>query len=109
MIIWQGWGLLVAVITFASSLVFEIGTESYFADDTYYQTHAWPLTTALLAAAVANWAAAQLLERRGGRVLIDPQTGETVVIGGRHTLFFVPMRYWSVILAFAAMLAYFAS
>jgi hypothetical protein len=42
-------------------------------------------------------------------VLIDPQTGGTVVIGGRHSLFFVPMKYWSAILAIAAMIVFFAA
>lgn len=71
MIIWQGWGFMVAVVVFGSSLLTELATESAFEDDKYYQTHGWPLATALAIAAVITWLLSIWLGGRGGRTLID--------------------------------------
>jgi hypothetical protein len=103
MIIWNGWGFLVAVIVFSSSLLMELATESFYGDATYYQTHAWPLTVALLVAAVLVWVGAQFLDRRPKRVVIDKETGQELVLGQRDDLFFVPVRYWPLILVAAAL------
>ncbi len=39
-----------------------------------------------------------------GRVLTDQATGQTVVLRRRHSLFFIPMQWWSVSLAIAEVL-----
>jgi hypothetical protein len=107
MIIWSGWGFMVAVLVFALSLATELGVESYFGDDRYYQTHAWPLAAALLVAAAVTWLWGSRLNRGPGRTVIDKQTGREEVIGGpgRHRLFFVPMQYWGPILAVGALVS----
>jgi hypothetical protein len=85
MVIWSSKGFLVAVIVFLSSLGMEYLTESLTGDAEYYQTSAWPLPAALLAAAVLTAAAAFLwipeLER------------------SQHTLFFISLAWWPLILA----------
>jgi hypothetical protein len=85
MVIWSGKGFLVAVVVFLSSLGMEFLTESLTGDSEYYQTSAWPLPAALLTAAVLTAAAAFLwipeLER------------------SQHTLFFIPIAWWPLILA----------
>ncbi|MGU3358896.1 hypothetical protein ACLBWX_01040 [Methylobacterium sp. M6A4_1b] len=47
---------------------------------------------------------------RPGRELIDPRTGERVVLRAWHTLFWIPMQYYSVLLlllgALAALMAH---
>ena len=55
-------------------------------------------------AAVVNWFVGVGLNRRAGRELIDAQTGERVVLRRRHRLFWVPMQYWSVVMAVFAVL-----
>jgi hypothetical protein len=56
MIIWRGWGFLVAVFAFGASLAMELITESITEDDDFYQTEAWPLALAFVAAGVVIWA-----------------------------------------------------
>ena len=103
MIIWNGWGFLVAIIVFGCSLLGEIATESFFSNDTYYQSHVWPLTVALLAAAVLVWLLGLYLGRRPKRVVIDKATGQELVLDGKDDLFFVPVRYWPLLLVAAAI------
>lgn len=102
MIIWQGHGYLVAVIVLALGVAVALATESYFGDAGYYQTHGWPLAASLLLAGLACWSLGGYLHRRGARTVVDKATGQELVIGGKHTLFFVPMHWWGPILAVIA-------
>lgn len=103
MIIWEGWGFMVAVIVFGCSLLMELATESFFRDDGYYQAHALPLTVALLAAAALVWVGGLFLSRRPKRVVIDKETGQEFVLGKPDSLFFIPVRYWALILVAVAI------
>jgi hypothetical protein len=104
MIIWRGWGFLVAVFAFGASLAMELITESMMRDDNFYQNEAWPLALAFVAAGVVTWVVGKTLHARGGRVVIDKATGQELTIDNRHTFFFVPMHYWGIVLiAFAAL------
>ena len=89
MIIWKGWGFLVAVFTFGASLAMELITESMTGDDTFYQTAAWPLALAFVVAGVLTWFVGTKLRARGA-----------------HTFFFVPMHYWGVALIALSVLAF---
>jgi hypothetical protein len=101
MIIWSGWGFLVAVITFGCALLGEVVTEAAAHDDRYYQNHGWPKLAAFLVAAAIVWPLGRLLNRKQTeRELVDPATGQRVLLqsGGGHSLFFVPVQYWAPIL-----------
>jgi hypothetical protein len=89
MIIWKGWGFLVAVFTFGASLAMELITESIAGDDTFYQNEAWPLALALVLAGVLTWFVGRKLQARGA-----------------HTFFFIPMHYWGVALIALAVLPF---
>jgi hypothetical protein len=98
MIIWSGWGFLVAVIVFGASLTMEFATEAFFRDDRFYQTHAWPLALALALSGAIIWTLGKYLHARGARVVIDMSTGKELTMDARHTFFFIPMRYWGPLL-----------
>ena len=64
----------------------------------YYAAHKWTIGTAMLIAAGPSWIVGRLLRRRA-KALIDPQTGQQVIVGGdTHTLFFIRMDLWGPIL-----------
>jgi hypothetical protein len=98
MIIWNGLGFLVGVVTFGCLLATEAGVEWVFKDDTFYQKHGWPKLVGMTVAALLVWVLARILSRRPGRVLMDPATGERVRIGRDHSFFFIPVKYWPPIL-----------
>jgi hypothetical protein len=105
MIIWDGKGWLVAAIVFALLVGSEFGSEAIFADTSYYQTHMWPRAAALILAAVIVWFVATWLQRAGSRTVIDKATGQEMVLGGNDALFFIPVRFWTPILALAGVAA----
>ena len=106
MIIWRGWGVLVAVFTFGASLAMELIVESTTRDDAYFQREAWPLALALVVAGVATWLVGRKLNAATARTVIDKATGRELTIDRTHTFFFVPMHYWGVVLLALAALPF---
>jgi hypothetical protein len=106
MIVWSGHGYLVAVFVFGISLLMELGTESAFNDENYYQTATWPFPLALAMAGAVCLVAGLCLATVNERRLIDPETNEEVVISANnHTFFFITIHWWGAILmAIAAVL-----
>jgi hypothetical protein len=97
MIIWSGFGFLVAIIGFGSLVLTEVITKSSFHDETYYQTHGWPKLVAFWVAAALVYLVGLWLDRQPGRAMIDKATGQEVVLKRKHALFFIPVRYWPYI------------
>ncbi len=108
MIIWTGLGFLVAVITFGCCFAAECLVERAFHDDRYYQAHGWPKLVAFVVAAAVVGVVGRYLRRRQGRVLIDPKTGDEVIVGRQHTFFFIPVEYWPPILLILGIIFLFA-
>jgi hypothetical protein len=100
MLIWSGRGWLVAVIAVACFLTSELVSEAVLRDQSYYQTHGWPKLAAFLVAAAIVWVLhAGRIFSESARTLVDKETGEEVTLRPRHSLFFIPVRYWPLVLA----------
>ena len=102
MIIWHGAGPLVLAITFCCSLIAQLLTDKLSGTPTYWQSHSWPFASALFAAAPFIWCVGRTLERRSGKVLIDPETNSPVRLDKPHDFFVIPMKYWGAILLIIA-------
>lgn len=98
MIIWQGVGFIVAVVAFVMLLLTEVSVESLFGDEKYYQAHGWPKLAALAVAGLVVLLIGKYLNGRGGKVLIEKDTGREVLVKPRHSLFFINVEYWGYIL-----------
>ncbi|MGE3242454.1 MAG: hypothetical protein AB7G28_20285 [Pirellulales bacterium] len=97
MIIWRGYGFLVAVIGLAALVLTEKISEHITGDDRFYQQHGWVVLIGMLIAAALTYGFHRLLLREKERVLIDKQTGQEIVLPADHSLFFVPVKLWPVI------------
>ena len=106
MIVWKGWGFLVAVIVFFTSLIAELISESFTNNENYYQEHGFPLSLALLVAGIISGLLGKWLNTRKAKVFIEKDTGKEIVIKNSHSLFFIPMEYWGIILAVSSVLVY---
>lgn len=107
MIIWNGLGFLVAVITFLLLLCAEYVTESLFRDESYYQAHGWPKLLAFFLAGAVVWPLGAYLNRRRGKVMIEKETGKEVLIKPKHSFFFIRMEYWGPILLVLGVVFFF--
>lgn len=109
MIIWSGLGWVVAVIAFGCLIVAEYIVELAFGDECYYQAHGWPKLAGFLVAALAVHGVAVLRGKKTDRILVDPTTGEKVVLRPNDSLFFIPLRYWPVVAVGLGALFFFVT
>jgi outer membrane lipoprotein SlyB len=59
----------------------------------------------LVASAIATWIVGiRLNDPAQDRVLVDPQTGQRVVLRRRHSLFWIPMQWWAPLAAIAGII-----
>ena len=92
MIIWKGYGFLVLVIAvvigaIVSLLFGKIGsTEDMGA-----------ASGAIISAGVIWFVGNKLNDPTKDRTMIDKQTGQEVVLKPNHSLFFIKMQYWAII------------
>ena len=95
---WSGKGYLVAVFVFGFSLIANLISNSVTGSGAYFDGHEWPVATSFIVSGLACWYAGRFFPKRT-RLLLDPETGEQVVLRETHTLFFVPLSWWGPILA----------
>jgi hypothetical protein len=92
-IVWTGWGIL--VVAFAgAALVLGLVLD---------QAVGFRTGLAELLAAAGVWFVGVRLNVGRDRTLVDPASGEQVVLRRRHTLFWIPMQYWAVLVAAGAV------
>ncbi len=103
MIVWSGLGLL-AVVFAALGSVGGIGLVDSTGGVGLGLSQDAGVALGLGGAAIVNWFVGVWLNRRPGRELIDTQTGARVILRRRHRLFWVPLQYWSVVMAVFAVL-----
>ena len=98
MLIWSGYGILVAPIVFISVVVSCVFTAAFVSETDYIKNNPWPAGVGLIIAGVACWYLGAWLRNRHNRTLVDPKTGEQVTLRPGTSFFFIPMRAWGPIL-----------
>jgi len=107
MIIWSGWGFLVAIIVIINTLLGKVIFGSITRDTTYFQDHSWPMAVMLIISGVMSWYLGKYINKPNGKVYIDAETGEKVMFNKKHSLFFIKMEYWGPILGVIAIVTLF--
>ena len=107
MIIWQGLGFLVAIVPVAVLVFVQLGIDAV-AGTGYYTAHNWVQVMAVLISALIVGVTGYFLNRQPGKILIDPQTNQKVELKQRHTLFWIRMEYWAIVMLAVAGYMIFA-
>ncbi len=101
MIVWQGYGfaaLFIPILTY----VVTVKLLQAMLGVAYTDTHAWPgAIGTFIGAALVYWLSVVLT--KPGRTLLDPKTGQTVILQKKHSLFWIPMQYLAAIIAVVAL------
>jgi len=84
LIIWQGLGFLAALIPVLIAVLFEIIVDAKFGKG-YTDQHHWIWGVSMFVSAAVLWFLGTKLADPG-RQLIDPQTGQVVMLRKKHTL-----------------------
>ena len=101
MLVWQGFGILAVIIPIVGYVLTVMAVQGVLGN-LYTNSHSWPGALGTLLGAIAVWFLAQKL-KGPGRTLVDPKTGESIVLTKKHTFFFVPMHYIAIIMAIVAV------
>jgi hypothetical protein len=106
LIIWQGLGFLAFLVPVLIAILFEgIFDKIYGAGFT--NRHTWIWGVSMMVGAALTYVLARYLAAKPARELIDPKTGETIVLRKKHTLFWIPLEYCAVILVVAGVIRCF--
>lgn len=88
-----------AVIGFAALISTEIVSAKITDNDQFYQQHGWVILIGMLAAAALTYGLQRFLLLQNGRVMIDKDTGQEVILRPDDSLFFIPVKWWPVVFA----------
>jgi hypothetical protein len=97
MIIWSGYGIVWVFLQLVASF---LTTTAIFSGLRGMLGNKPAIMIALLLGAAVAYFAMQLMLKKfsdKGRTLMDPKTGQEVVLRRKDSLFFIPCRYWQVI------------
>jgi hypothetical protein len=106
-IFWKGLGFLVVFFVILAGIAASLLANHFTGDPHYAESHHWVMGAAFLAAGVASFIVGIKANSNPGRVLIDPRTRQRVVLRRRHTLFFINMEYWAVVVAIFGIVVIF--
>ncbi|GJE13613.1 MULTISPECIES: hypothetical protein [Methylobacterium] len=101
--IWSGWGIVVIPVVIGTAVAVGALGGSALRALGHPELTFLAVSLGLFAAAAANWIVGRRLNGRPPRELIDPATNQRVLLRRRHALFWVPVQYWSVPVALAAL------
>jgi hypothetical protein len=97
-IVWHGKGFLVLVFVFGFSLAANCLCNAMTGSGVYWSAHKWPFAISLFASGSTCWLVGRYLHSRKARLLIDPKTGEKIVLRYSHSFFYIPMMWWGPVL-----------
>lgn len=101
-VVWRGLGILVPVIGIAVWLVCEFTVDAALGDG-YYRGNSWPMYCTLGLVSVALGAMGYVLNHRLRNDIEDPETGAILGKPPSHSLFFLPIEYWAILIPVVAL------
>ncbi|WP_419806393.1 hypothetical protein [Terriglobus sp.] len=104
MIVWSGLGFLGALIPFVTAILAVFAANAALGRG-YGAMHMWPMALGVLIGAGLVYLLSVRLDKPG-RLLIDPATGQRVVMKSRHTLFWIPLQWIALIAAVVGLLLF---
>jgi hypothetical protein len=105
LVIWSGLGFVVPVVALLCLVIAQLVTDAVFGEK-YYTTHNWPKTAACIFAACMLWSLGRWLNKPDPEEFDESTWASLLRSSARHTLFFIPVEYWSfVVVAFAIFMA----
>lgn len=101
MIIWTRYGFIAPFLPIGGYMgVATLCQKAYGAD--YINHHSWPGALGTLLGAVALWVIAEKIAAPPRKV-VDPKTGETLLLTNRDTFFWIPLNYFAGLMVVVAV------
>ena len=99
MVIWSGRGILIVLIFFLIGIIF-----APLVPKDYWN---YVFAFASFVTAAFSWFFGDQWNNEEGRVATDNNTGQKLIIRRKHSLFFIKMQYWGIILSIIGIIILF--
>lgn len=96
LVVWRGFGWLVPVIVIAALILSQLSVDVVYGEG-FYTANAWPKQAAFIVAAISVGLLGFFLNHAKRQLLVDEETGEVLGKAPSHSLFFIPIEYWAII------------
>ena len=108
MIIWRGWGIIAPFILIGFAAIAQAIGQSLIPNQPHY-THyiTWFESTGLLLGSLLCWFLGRYLNSKQ-IIIINEATGRVGRTKSRHTCWFIPFEYWSVVGILAILVILFS-
>ncbi len=101
MIVWTGKGFVVFIFIMLAVICSEYVSEFLTGDEQFYDQNPWVLMVGMMVAAVCIYVFHRFyLLREKSKIVIDKETGEELDLKESHSLFFMPVKWWPLIMIF---------
>lgn len=97
LVVWRGYGWLAPVLALGAMILSQVAIDALYGDG-FYTENAWPKTAAAIVAALSVGLLGIYLNHIKRGTVVDENTGEVLGKSPSHTLFFIPVEYWAVII-----------
>jgi len=108
MLVWKGWGILALIIPLVISLSVGSALDSYYGEY-FYKNSAWAMPLVLGISSVVVFIVGYKINSKPGKIVIDPENNEQIELKTTHSMFWIPLQYWSVIILAIAIWMYIAN
>ena len=108
MLIWRGYGILVALIAIGCLIGTRVGAENLWGKPLPMDKRQLAELVGMLTASALVYGLHLALEKSSPpRTVVDKETGQEIKLVAKHDLFFIPVKYWSYVLAAFGVLFFF--
>ena len=108
MIIWNGFGFVVAIIGFATLILTEVVSELLTKNEQFYQENSWVILVGMVIASILTFGFHKLLCLKKPQIVVDKETGQEIELRGNHSLFFIPVKWWPLVFIILGFIFMFA-
>ena len=98
MIIWNGMGFMVVVLGVLGMFLVDLGAATITGVDNNFAEHPGRLFIGFLVAALLVFLFSLFLSNRETRTVIDKESGQEFELGRNDSLFFIPVKWWPILL-----------
>lgn len=96
------------IIPLACSLLVGTTVDSVYGEN-FYKSSDWAMPVVLAVSGVFVYFFGSKVNNRPGRILIDPENNEQVELKQTHSMFWIPLQYWSGIILAISVWMYVAN
>jgi len=108
MVVWKGWGILALIIPLLISLTVGSIIDAQYGED-FYKNSSWAMPLVLVLSSIVVFVVGYKINNKPGKIVIDPENNEQIELKTTHTMFWIPLQYWGIIILAISVWMYIAN